>query len=403
MIRKLQIKFIVIIMALMTMVLLFIFGFLNISMMKSGEQQSIRMMHKIAMNDGMMPPKRKPEQPAPPPGEDMPAPQDYFSVKLTSQNEFVNVYSERNLALSQDELAALIDSALEKDRATGKQDGYYFLIQPADDGKLIVFLDSSMESNMMYRLLWTSAGISAASLFVLLIIAIFFSFWVTKPVKKAFASQKRFVADASHELKTPLTVIAANAEVLTGEIGENQWLNYIKAEVVRMNALVRDLLYLAKADSTENVYHFTSFDLSNAIMSVCLLFESIVFEKSKQLALDIEEGIFYKGDENRIKQAVAILLDNAIKNSYDHGEIKVSLKMQSGKRVITVYNTGEGIDEQNRNRIFERFYRGDSSRTRETGGYGLGLSIAKTILNAHKGKITIEGEKGKWVAFLISL
>jgi len=170
-----------------------------------------------------------------------------------------------------------------------------------------------------------------------------------------------------------------------------------------MALLVNDLLYLAKADSTENVYHMSDFDLSNIVMSASLPFESVAFESSKTLTFEIQEGIYYKGDESRIKQVIVILLDNAIKNANENGDVKVSLSVQNGKKVITVYNTGEGVDEEEAKKLFKRFYRGDSSRARETGGYGLGLSIAKTIVDAHKGKITIEGEKGKWVSFIVTL
>ncbi len=404
MIKKLKIKFIVIIMSLMTIVLLLIFGAINITMFKTGERQSINMMRDIAKNDGMMGFDRKPNQPI-----DFdnpvkkPTRQIYLSVKLNQNNECFEIISDKNLSLTQDDILSLVDTVLEKNKDIGKLDDFHYLIQSASYGKIIVFLDNSTEMNMTYRLLWTSLGIGIASLVAVFIISLFLSSWAIKPVKTAFEAQRQFVADASHELKTPLTIVATNADVLGGEIGENKWLGYIKAEAQRMALLVNDLLYLAKADSTENVYHMSDFDLSNIVMNASLPFESVAFESSKTLTFEIQEGIYYKGDESRIKQVVVILLDNAIKNANENGDVKVSLSVQSGKKVITVYNTGEGVDEEEAEKLFKRFYRGDSSRARETGGYGLGLSIAKTIVDAHKGKITIEGEKGKWVSFIVTL
>lgn len=403
MIKKLQIKFILIIMMIMTTVLLLIFGSINISMFKSGEKQSIRMMHDIALNNGGIPFRKAPSDPNPIPPDKMPLPQTYFSAKLNNNNELIDIILDKNLSLSQDEIKILIESVTKKNISIGKLNGFHFLVQPKEYGKIIVFLDNSMENNMNYRLLWTTIGIGSASLFVIFIVALFLSSWATKPVKIAFELQKQFIGDASHELKTPLTVIATNADVLSNEIGKNQWLEYIKTEVERMSSLVNNLLYLTKADSMDNVNQMVEFDLSNAMMSCCLPFESVAYENSKNLTLDIAQNIYYLGDESRIKQVVVILLDNAIKNSNENGEIRVSLKIYNNKKVITVFNTGEGIDEKDKEKIFERFYRSDSSRARETGGYGLGLSIAKTIIEAHKGKIFIKCEKGKNISFIVTL
>lgn len=259
--------------------------------------------------------------------------------------------------------------------------------------------DSKDASEKMLHIFFRTGVFSLVFFFVL---AYIFASWAIRPVNKAFESQKQFIGDASHELKTPLTILSANTDILQSEIGENNWLISTKEEIKRMNLLVQDLLYLAKSDSDEIQNIMESFNFSKAITSMCLSFESVVFEDNKKLLLEIENDIYLNGDEAKIKQVIAILLDNAIKHTNDGGEIIVSLKMSNSKKHLIVYNTGEGISEKDIKKIFERFYRSDTSRARETGGTGLGLSIAKAIVEQNNGKIAVESEFGKWVRFSVA-
>ena len=227
--------------------------------------------------------------------------------------------------------------------------------------------------------------------------------WAIKPVENTLEEQRRFISDASHELKTPLTVINTNADVLKSEIGENKWLGYIQSEAARMSKLVGDLLELSRMNHGGGLYEKKRFSLSGAVLGAVLPFESVVFEAHKNLDTDIEDNIFYTGDENRIKQLVVILLDNAIKNTFDGGTITVTLAGSEVKPRISVRNEGEGIDEKDIPHIFERFYRCDDSRTRGTGGFGLGLAIARDIVTQHGGRLTVVSKKGQWTEFTASL
>ncbi len=190
--------------------------------------------------------------------------------------------------------------------------------------------------------------------------------------------------------------------MVEAKVGTNKWFGYIKDEVQRMSTLVKDLLYLAKCDSNEILYEFKEFNLSRAMYSATLPFESVVYEKGLDLQINIEPDLMYVGDENHIKQVAIIFIDNAIKNTKEKGQIIFTLKNQGGKKHLSVYNTGEGLDQSELKKVFERFYRSDVSRTRDTGGSGLGLSIAATIAEAHKAKIGVTSEKGKWVEFYVS-
>jgi signal transduction histidine kinase len=237
----------------------------------------------------------------------------------------------------------------------------------------------------------------------LLCIFVVLARFLPSSIETLLAKQQEFVSDAGHELKTPLAIINTNIDVLQNEVGKNQWFENIKLQTQRMNRLVNDLLTLLKtADGQANVIK-KRFNLSSTVLNLVLEIESRAFEKGKQYSFDIEENIFYVGNERLIKRFLGVLIDNAIGYSDKNGEIKTTLT-KKGKRVyISVYNTGMGVKTKDINRIFERFYRVDESRSRETGGTGLGLPIAKAIADTHKGKITVTGVPSKWVKFELML
>ncbi|MBP7480092.1 MAG: HAMP domain-containing histidine kinase [Spirochaetaceae bacterium] len=328
---------------------------------------------------------------------------NYFSVKISDAGEIYEILSPFPVHFTETEIINLVSSVFLLKKTSGNFQGLRYLLAKKNYGFIMVFLDRRTEDNLRFQLLQISLVVYLVCIIAGTLIAFFFSLWAVIPVKTAFTKQKQFIADASHELKTPLAVINANVDVLEGEIGRNTWLDYIKSESSRMNSLVKDLLLLAKYDSKENIYEFTEFDLSRALMSTALPFETLVYEQGKKMSIDIPDSILFKGDENRIKQLLLILLDNALKNSNESDEVSLKLEISGSKKIITVYNTGTGLDNKECEKIFERFYRADSSRTRETGGYGLGLAIAKTITEAHKGKIFAEGKKESWAKFTIIL
>ena len=219
--------------------------------------------------------------------------------------------------------------------------------------------------------------------------------WLIKPVEDAFNRQKQFISDASHELKTPIAVISANADILAGDIGENKWLGYIQSESERMSKLINDLLTLTRIEMQSDKAQSTRFDICNTLMEVTMPFESVSFEKGIILECEPEGEIFINGNEGQIKQVVAILVDNAIKHCYDGGSVTVTVVPAAKSRCkIRVSNTGEPIPEEVRKKIFERFYRADESRNRDNNRYGLGLAIAKQIVDNHNGSIDVSCDMG---------
>lgn len=404
MIKKLRIKFIAIAMGSLCAILLLLFFTISISMSLGNVKQANILMGRISSYDGIVPPKDfVPPDMGP---RHFPSRREFnrsFSIKLDHNNEIIDFIDYGTSNLSSEDLIALVKNVLRKDDPTGSINEYQYTVANKSYGKIIVFTDYSIENTMLTRLINTILIVGAISIIIIFGVVVLLSYWATKPVQIAFDRQKQFISDASHELRTPLAVIATNAGVLEGTIGSNKWLSHIQSNIQRMNLLVNDLLNLTKVDNAAQTLPFIKFNLSKAFLNAALPFESTAFEDDKHFSLDVQEDIEYTGNEESIKQMIIIFLDNAFKYTDSNGTIKASLNICSGKRVIKIYNTGVGIAKEEYEKIFERFYRSDSSRSRSTGGYGLGLSIAKSIVEAHKGQITVNGIKEEWVEFSVIL
>ncbi len=327
---------------------------------------------------------------------------DFFIVMADTSGNFLA--SRNNDELSEDTAQKYITKILDSGSDTGTLNNFQFYRQDKDNGTLLVFTDKTAELNMLNKLYRTTIAIGIISFLALSAAAFFLSRQIIKPLKIAFEKQKQFVSDASHELKTPVTVISANADVLAGEIGENKWLTYIKSQTERMNILVNDLLHLTRLENnTSTDFIVTEFDLSKAIVNTALPFECQAFETNKNFVVQVEEGISISGSEKHIKQMAAIFIDNALKYSKDGGTVKVTLERLGDKKVFSVFNTGQGIKEEDKDKIFERFFRSDESRNRATGGYGLGLAIAKSIIDKHKFKVHVENNEGSSICFVVTM
>ena len=258
----------------------------------------------------------------------------------------------------------------------------------------LTILDNSFVKEKLQSLIKTSIFIFALLEIVIIVVSIKITSWIIKPVIETFNKQKQFIADASHELKTPIAVIMANSEALEKEPNEKKWLNNIKSESERMNELITNLLDLAKLENGKNKEIYNVEDLSKIAEISVLTFESLMFENKIKFEYNIQKDLKLKCNSVQIKQLIAILLDNAIKHSEENGEINVFLGKQKNDIVLSVSNKGKEIPKEIRDKIFERFYRADESRNRESNRYGLGLAIAKNIVVNHNGKILVNCEGG---------
>ena len=253
------------------------------------------------------------------------------------------------------------------------------------------------DENTVYHIRITiifSILISIISLGVIYIIAKWLSKTIVKPVEKSFEKQKQFISDASHELKTPLAVIEANADVLQDKIGESKWINYIQNEIESMNKLINELLLLAKIENVDNIKEYIELNLSKEVEITLSRFESVAYEKGVIIENNIEENIIFKGNKEDIEHIVSTLTDNAIKHTEGDKKIVVTLKKEKNDFMFEVKNMGDQIPEEEREKIFERFYRVDKSRNRTEKRYGLGLAIAKSTIEKYKGKIEVDYKDG---------
>ncbi len=327
---------------------------------------------------------------------------DHFALCANENGEFLQIRNTEEY--TNEEASTLLANILAQHQESGMYGWLQYVITEKEYGTLVVITDKSADQSLLNHLFVITVIIGLLMLLCLFLILYKASEWMTNPIQNALDRQKQFISDAGHELKTPLTILATNADLLSDEIGENKWLSYMQEQTVRMQQLVGDLLVLARMDGDSMVPVFSQFSLSTAVAATALPFESQAYEKKRNLTLDIQPGITYYGDEAKIRQLTAIFIENAIKYSDEDGIIKVTLLERGDQRVLEFYNTGCGLAPHEHTKIFERFYRSDKAReSRGTNGYGLGLSIAKSIMDMHDITINITSEQGEWVRFLLIL
>lgn len=243
---------------------------------------------------------------------------------------------------------------------------------------------------------------SVASLIIVYIVAKKVSKFIVKPVEETFEKQKQFISDASHELKTPLAVIEANADVLENEIGNNKWIGYIQNEIESMNKLINELLLLAKIENIDNAKEYKELDVSKEAEIIIAMFESMAYEKNVKINSSIQKDITLNGNKQDIEHILSTLIDNAIAHAEEQKKVIVELSKDKNDILMEVKNTGEPIPKEEREKIFERFYRIDKSRNRNQKRYGLGLPIAKSVVEKYNGKIEVFYRNG-YTIFRVSI
>ena len=226
-------------------------------------------------------------------------------------------------------------------------------------------------------------------------VILFFSGKLLKPVTESYEKQKQFITDAGHEIKTPLTIIQADVDVLEMEHGSNEWLDGIRSQITRLTSLTSDLIYLSRMEEADTSMPMIEFPFSDVISETAMAFQGLAQTQNKIFICSVPSVISYEGNEKAIRQLVNILMDNALKYSPEGGTISLTVQKQGRQIKLSVYNTTEEpISKGSIKQLFDRFYRADSSRSQNKGGYGIGLSVAKAIMQAHNGKITAATKDG---------
>jgi len=391
MIRKLQLKFVAVCMALVTAVLAAVVVSVYISVDRSVEALSRQVLHQVMQDsdNGLFRPEIGLG------GQDDRVLLPYFTVNVWGGAAYVTGGTYADL----EDTAALqeiLNDCLSQNQTEGLIRNYHLRYLRQDNGlyEKLAFVDISMEQAMMRGMLGLCLLIAFLSLLLLLGVSVLLSRWAVRPVEKAWRQQRQFLSDASHELKTPLTVILSNAELLeAAELTEKpaRWADNIRSEAHRMKTLVEEMLTLARADSAEHTIQRIPVSLSDLAEDCALAFEPVAFESGKALEADLAEDVTVPGDGEQLYRLISILLDNAVKHGAAGGAIRLTLQKTERQAVLTVSNPGEPLSPEQLSHLFERFYQTDASRG-EQSGFGLGLSIAKTIAEAHRGTLTAESD-----------
>lgn len=399
MIRKLQIKFVVINMTMITVMLCIIFSLVYTFTQSNLETESISMMKTIAADPFRL------GRPNDPPS-DIKLP--YFTLQLDIKGELVSTGGGYYDLSDKEFLTDLIEESGGSRRESGviTDHNLRFCRVERPQGTILVFSDISSESSALAALIRNSVIIGIFAFLAFLAISIFLSRWAVKPVAAAWLQQKQFVADASHELKTPLTVIMTNAELLQGEGYDDAERKTFSQSILlmsrQMKLLVEKMLELAKSDAEQTKRQIKPVNLSSLILDTVISFEGVFVEKGLTVESSVESEIMVLGNEQALQQMADILLDNAQKYSSPNSKTTVRLYSSGhGKCQLSVSNSGAEIPQEDLKKIFQRFYRMDKARSRD-GSFGLGLSIAESIVTQHKGKIWAES-KGGLNTFVVEL
>lgn len=397
MIKKLRIKFILVIMAIVMVLLGCILGVVIHFTGQSMEMQSISMMRTITtapFQQGI---------PGKPMDDEVRLP--FFTVQISSRGELITASGGYFDLSDREYLQEIIDEALLSDQETGELEEHdlRYLKSVSLRGISIVFSDTTTEKATMKHLIYSCLAIFFVATVVFFGISILLSHWVIKPVATAWEQQRQFVADASHELKTPLSVIMTNAELMQSEdINEEDRKTYsgnILGMTYQMRSLVENMLEMARVDNGKVKLNFTDVDLSELVSDAALSFQLLYEEKGMGLRCAAADEVHIHGSEQHLYQVMDVLLDNALKYSTPGSMVSVDLVSTGGRCVLSVASPGEPISKEDLQNIFKRFYRADKARAMN-GSYGLGLAIAESIVEAHRGKIWAVSENGNNIFFV---
>ena len=405
MIRRLRKNIIIVNMLLVGTVILMIFAAVCINSYSSAKielERSLNMISERSLDDYKRPPEKFGEKRR----DNLPSQlNSYIMVSVDNEGNILSK-QESNATIDDDILNECINTAIINDNQVGEI-GEYNLTYTKNvqiERTVIVFADNSSVYSTLRNIILVCVGLFIASMAVIFLISLALSGIAVNPVKDAWNKQKQFVADASHELKTPLTVILANNNIMMSHKDskveeEIKWLQSTEEEAQHMKNLIDKMLFLAKSDAESSKTELTKVNVSEVIEAASLNFEPIAFEKGIMLDCEIEPDIIMDSNETMLNQLSHILIDNAIKYSVIDGIVKIKLLKQNNKLIFSVNNKGNVISKDEIAHIFDRFYRAEKSRT--TKGYGLGLSIAQNITNSIGGKISVESNEENGTTFCV--
>ena len=327
----------------------------------------------------------------------------FFIVRLDEEGNVTDVSTDFIASVTQTEAEEFARKVLNEKRQVGYYKNYRFQILAKKNDNIVIFLNTTMELRSVRNVLLISCLVGVVCFLVVFLLVILLSKRAMKPYIRNIERQKRFITDASHEIKTPLTSIATSVDVIEMEYGEDEWTRNIHKQTSKMSRMVADLVTLSRLDEENPFLERTEFSLSDAVWEVAEPFASLAKAQGKKYSQRIEENLTLCGNPDATRQMISVLLDNAMKYSDENGTIRLDVYKVHGKTKIEVFNTCVLEETQNLSRLFDRFYRPDNSRSRKTGGSGIGLSIAQAVAEAYGGKIKVSSKDGKSIMFQVTI
>ncbi len=429
MVKKLRRKFVITAMSALLVIIIALIAVLNISNLYQIEKQTDEMLQILADHDGSFPTpaernrlesdngtnlpdedkKHRPEQNSflsmlnfseEIRTQEMPYETRYFTVLLDENGSPETIDTGHIISVTSSEASEYAQEVAGGSHTSGYYSTYRYRIKEYEDGtRLVLFADCSSRFYNAMSLFRNSLLLAALCLIAMFILVYLLSGKAVEPVVESLEKQKQFITDAGHELKTPLSVISANVDVLELDAGENEWTASIRKQIKRMNGLIKNMLTLSRMEEESIHAVFNDLDFSAVVKETAESFAPVAEAAGKRYDQEIEERIHLKGDKNSLTQLVSLLLDNAVKYSSKEGNIRIRLS-QDKNIVLEVSNSCEKLPEGNLDRLFDRFYRADTSRSRQSGGYGIGLSVVRAIVNSHGGHIEAKTSGDRTLRFV---
>ncbi|MCI8874357.1 MAG: HAMP domain-containing histidine kinase [Lachnospiraceae bacterium] len=413
MMKALQKKFVftaMIAVSILLFILLGIINIVNIAMVRTETDKTLTMISEADGNfDHIQPPPN-----SAPPFDFRIKPKDerdkflssnFFIVRLNGNGQIVFTDVSRTSLVDEASAEELALRVLDEGTSVGKAGKYRYQISNSHTGNetVIVFLDTSEEILSYVRVLFLSGGIGISCWILMLFMVMFLSKKAIFPIVENMERQKQFVTNAGHEIKTPLAVILANTEAMELYNGENKWSKNIREQTVRLNGLMKNLLLLAKMDESAAEIIKTEISFSELVSENVRVFAEPLNLRSITLQTEIQPNVIIKANKEQISQLISILFDNASKYTNNRGTVIVRLQKSDKRIKLLIKNSCEKLLDTPPDKLFDRFYRDDKARTQKTGGYGIGLSVARSIVLANKGSITAEYENPNFVSFTVTL
>lgn len=405
MIKKLRIKLIAASMLSLFLVLFVIGGVVGVLNYQKIVNDADRILGVLEENEGtfpkMFPGNKKEDHFGMSP--EIPYESRYFSVLLDINGEIILTDTSKTVSVDTKKAKEYADEVMKKGKEKGFLETYRYRQCYYNSEVRIIFLDCRRQLDDFQNFLFTTVGVSSIGFLSVFVLIVYLSARIVKPFSDNYEKQKRFITDAGHELRTPLTIIEADTEVLEMDFGENEWLQDIRGQTKRLADLTNTLVVLSRMEEDQNKGMKVEFPLSDIVEEVCHAFQAPAKIQGISLISAVAPMLSIKGDEKAIRGLITILLDNAVKYTNKKGRISVTLEKKKNRIYLSVFNTTEYISKDQISHLFDRFYRTDASRNSQTGGYGLGLSIAAVTVDSHKGKIIAETEDEKSLRITVIL